>query len=227
MNRKDRRVVTVDGPGGVGKGTLCRALADHWGWAYLDSGILYRLSALLLLERQLDAQSPQAEKYIAAMQWEQRQNKGEEEILLNSKPVALAALRSEETAALASQLAAQASIREVLLHLQRNYAADQNLIADGRDMGSVVFPQAILKIYLDASAQVRAQRRYKQLKDKGQHVNLSRLTAELAERDTRDAKRAVAPLVAAEDAIVICTDELTVEEVFARVVRLAQERRVI
>ncbi|WP_311195356.1 (d)CMP kinase [Suttonella sp. R2A3] len=218
-----RKVITVDGPSGVGKGTLCQALARDLGWAYLDSGALYRLLALAVLREDLRDGDTQAQTdLLARLSIDFATTDTGVAVLLNGEDVT-SALRNEDCAAMASELAAKPEIRAALLDKQRDFAADEPLVADGRDMGTVVFPQAPLKIYLTASAEVRAQRRYKQLKEKGDCVNLSRLTAEIAARDARDSNRAVAPLKPASDAVVIDTGALSIESVLSKVKSLVSE----
>ena len=217
-----RKIITVDGPSGVGKGTLCQALARDLDWAYLDSGALYRVLALAVLREGL-AEDDESAQTALLEQLDIAFSAGDDSVsvLLNSEDVS-SELRTEACAAMASTLAAKPAIRAALLDKQRNFAAGQSLVADGRDMGTVVFPDAVLKIYLTATAEVRAERRYKQLKDKGDCVNLSRLTAEIAARDERDSTRTVAPLKPASDAVVIDTGELSISEVLSKVKKLAE-----
>lgn len=206
-----RRVITVDGPSGVGKGTLCRQLSQTLGWAYLDSGAVYRAAALAVLDAGLaEGELAQQLAVITAMRLAFR----EESVWLNGVVVG-ERLRSEETAALTSVLAAVPEVRAALLTFQREFAAGENLIADGRDMGTVIFPDADLKFFLTASPEIRAERRFKQLKGQGACVNLSSLASEIARRDARDATRAIAPLKPASDAVVIDTQALSVAEVVA------------
>ena len=217
-----RKVIAVDGPSGVGKGTLCQALARELDWAYLDSGALYRVLALAVLrdENTADDETEQS-ALLAELDIAFAAGDGGVRVLLDGEDVS-DELRTETCAAMASTLAAKPLIREALLDKQRDFAADQSLVADGRDMGTVVFPDAALKIYLTATPEVRAERRYKQLKEKGDCVNLSRLTAEIAARDERDSTRTVAPLKPASDAVVIDTGELSISEVLSKVKKLAE-----
>lgn len=197
-------VVTIDGPSGSGKGTVSRLLAARLGWHLLDSGALYRLVALAGLRAGLDPGDVAGHAGLAAgMQVRfETDAAGEERILLQGQDVS-DALREEAAGAGASRVAVWPEVRSVLLARQRAAAQPPGLIADGRDMGTVVFPAAPLKIFLTASAEERAQRRYKQLKQKGSGVSLAALSREIAERDRRDATRPVAPLVPAPDAIVL------------------------
>lgn len=218
----NRPVLCVDGPSGVGKGELCQALAKKLGWAYLDSGAIYRLSALYLEKKALLAAPAHVQaEALAAMRFHFDLESHPPAIFLNDENVRHA-LRLESTGESASKLAAQPEIRSALLEIQRHYGGDQTLIADGRDMGTVVFPEAKLKIFLDASAHIRAERRYKQLNTQGESVNLSDLESAIAERDARDRNRPVAPLKPASDAVVIDTTDLSVDAVFAKVFALVQ-----
>lgn len=212
-----RKVIAVDGPSGVGKGTLCQALARDLDWAYLDSGALYRVLALAVLRADLRAAASAAQiDLLARLRIDFRPSASGVAVWLDGEDVS-GELRSETCAAIASELAAKPAIRAALLDKQRDFAAGMNLVADGRDMGTVVFPQASLKIFLTASAAIRAERRYKQLKAKGDCVNLARLTAEIAARDARDSNRAVAPLKPASDAVVIDTGALSIDAVLTKV----------
>ncbi len=218
------RVVTLDGPSGSGKGTISRAVARHLGWHLLDSGALYRLVALAGLERGLERDDVQGHARIAgtmAVRFDAAAD--EEHILLEGREVT-DAIRSEEVGQSASRVAAWPAVREALLERQRAFAVSPGLVADGRDMGTVVFPQAPLKIFLTASPEERARRRYNQLKQKGSSASLSALSREIAERDARDSSRATAPLVPAADAVVIDSTRLDIEAVLAQVIELGRRR---
>lgn len=197
-------VIAIDGPSGSGKGTVCRLLARRTGWHLLDSGALYRLVAYAGERQGLAATDIAGHALIA----ERMQvvfgadAGGDERIMLDGREVA-AALRTEAAGAGASRVAAWPPVRTALLARQRAFAKPPGLIADGRDMGTVVFPDARLKIFLTASAEERARRRYNQLKEKDSGVSLAALSLEIAERDRRDSTRSVAPLVPADDAIVL------------------------
>jgi cytidylate kinase len=218
--------VTVDGPSGSGKGTVSRAVARRTGWHLLDSGALYRLAALAGGEAGLPREDAAAHAELArSMQVEfGSRPDGEEQVRLNGRDVS-GELRSEVAGAGASRVAAWPQVRTALLTRQRAFARPPGLVADGRDMGTVVFPQAPLKIFLTATPEERALRRYKQLKDKGSDVSLAALSREIAERDLRDQTRQVAPLRPAPDAQLIDSTGVTVEAVVARVMELLAARR--
>jgi len=218
-------VIAIDGPSGSGKGTVSRRVAAALGWHLLDSGALYRLVALAGSLSGLDPADRAGHAALARAMVVSfgADAAGEEEIFLGGRSVT-AAIRTEAAGEAASRVAAWSEVREGLLVRQRMFAEPPGLVADGRDMGSVVFPAAGLKLFLTASAEERALRRYKQLKDKGLSVNLAALSAEIAERDRRDATRAVAPLVATDDAIVIDSTGMYIEAVVARVLSLARAR---
>ena len=218
-------VIAIDGPGGSGKGTVARRVAQALGWHLLDSGALYRLVGLAGARAGL-APGDEAGHAAAAAAMQVvfgSTAAGEESIRLEGDDVT-ASIRSERAGNLASQVASFPAVRAALSGRQRRFAVPPGLVADGRDMGSVIFPGAGLKIFLTATPEERARRRYKQLKDKGLGVNLADLSREIAERDHRDTTRAVAPLVAAADAILLDSTDLTPDQVVARVLALARER---
>lgn len=202
-------VITVDGPAGAGKGTLASALATHFGWQLLDSGAIYRAAALAALKANIDLTN---EEKLAALISQLDIRFENEEIFLNDQEVS-AEIRNEACASATSKIAAFPAVRQALLELQRSFQQLPGLVADGRDMGTVVFPQANAKIFLIASAEVRAQRRYKQLIDQGINANLPDLIKDITERDERDANRKVAPLKPAEDAFVLDSSDLTLSQV--------------
>ena len=218
-------VVTLDGPGGAGKGTIAKLLARHLGWHLLDSGAIYRLVALAAIREGVDLSDENAVKTIACALDAEFVVSDDHSVktLLSGQDVG-SELRTEQTGAAASQIAAYTSVREALLGRQRRFAEPPGLVADGRDMGTVVFPEAPLKIYLTASLEERANRRYKQLKEQGLSANIQALLRELAERDERDANRTVAPLRPAEDAVILDCTELSIKQVFEQVKSLVQER---
>ena len=221
----DIPVIAIDGPSGSGKGTVARQVARRLGWHLLDSGALYRLVALAGADRGLapDDQTGHAAVAAALAAEFQADPAGDERILLDGREVTLA-LRTEAAGAAASRVAAMPAVRQALYARQRGYARAPGLVADGRDMGTVVFTDAPLKVYLTASAAERAQRRYKQLKEKGLTANLAALSLEIEERDRRDSTRPVAPLRPAPDAFVIDSTGVPVEEVVDRVLALAGHR---
>jgi len=207
-------VVTIDGPSGSGKGTVSRLLAARSGWHLLDSGALYRLVALAgsfggVAGEDVAAHAELARHMRVVFESDPQ---GAERVLLDGREVS-GPLRTEAAGAGASRVAAWPAVRQALLERQRAFARPPGLIADGRDMGSVIFPRAELKIFLTASAEERAQRRYKQLKDKDSSVTLAGLSLEIAERDRRDMTRSAAPLVPAADALVLDSTALDAAEV--------------
>jgi cytidylate kinase len=207
-------VVTIDGPSGSGKGTVSRLLAQRTGWHLLDSGALYRLVALAGVSAGLQANDDAGHAGLAERMEVvfAADPLGEERIMLNGREVS-AQVRSEAAGAGASRVAAWPPVRAALLARQRSFARPPGLVADGRDMGTVVFPDARLKIFLTASPEERARRRYNQLKEKDSGVSLAALSLEIAERDRRDSTRSVAPLVAAADAIVLDSTAMNAAEV--------------
>ena len=217
-------ILTVDGPSGSGKGTLSRIVAHHAGWHLLDSGALYRLVGLAGRKRGLGEDDIEGHARLAvAMDVRFGVGQEVELVLLDGQDVT-DAIRTEEAGRDASRVAAWPPVRASLLERQRAFAQPPGLVADGRDMGTVVFPEAALKVFLTASAQVRALRRYNQLKEKGSGASLSALSREIAERDARDSTRAVAPLVRARDAEVIDSTGLSIGEVAACVIELGRQR---
>ncbi len=217
-------VIAIDGPSGSGKGTVCRVLAERLDWHLLDSGALYRLAALAGAARGLDP-ADEPGHAAAAMRLDVRfevNEQGGERVLLDGRDVTRE-LRAETTGNMASVVAAMPSVRAALLERQRGFAEPPGLVADGRDMGTVVFPGAGLKVFLTASAEERARRRYNQLKDKGLAANLAGLSQEILERDRRDSARSVAPLRPATGAVVIDSTGMTVDDVVNRILVLARE----
>jgi cytidylate kinase len=222
-------VIAIDGPSGSGKGALSRSLAVELGWHWLDSGAVYRALALAALERGLDESQPGAVVTLAkALDIKFKKIKelqNDAQTLLNARDVT-EAIRAENCGQLASRLAAVPVVRAALLDLQRRFRQPPGLVADGRDMGTVVFPDAGLKIFLEASAQIRAERRYKQLKQKGIDVSLTTLAQDLEERDRRDRERTVAPLKPAPDAQIVDSTRMDIPAVIQHVLSLVQLRLV-
>jgi cytidylate kinase len=212
-------IVAIDGPSGSGKGTIAGLLAQKLGWNLLDSGALYRLLAFAARNHGVDLTNEEAMKVLAAHLDVQflagAQGQGQR-IILEGEEVT-DAIRNEGIGAGASQVASLPAVREALLQRQRAFQEMPGLVADGRDMGTVVFPDAPLKIFLTASAEERARRRYLQLKAKGDDVNLASLLDEIRARDERDTLRAVAPLKPAADAIQLDSTELSIEQVMERI----------
>ena len=220
-------VLTIDGPSGSGKGTVSRAVARALGWALLDSGALYRLVALAGRRAGISLDDSAALARLA-QQFDVRfgsTGDGDELIWLAGQDVTRE-VRTESAGNDASKVAVLPPVRAALLDRQRRFAVFPGLVADGRDMGTVVFPQAGLKIFLNASPDERAARRHKQLKEKGVAATLAALSLEIAERDQRDSTRAVAPLVASADAVLLDTTGVSVETVVERVLALARGRLV-
>lgn len=215
-------VITVDGPSGSGKGTVCRLLAEKLGWDVLDSGAIYRVLSLAALHHQIALDNEEALVPLAAnldVQFlvDSQTNAGK--VILEGEDVSTT-IRNEEVGAAASKVAALPRVREALLRRQRAFRTENGLVADGRDMGTVVFPDAPLKIYLTASAEERARRRFVELNERGLGVTLSGLLEDIKARDDRDMNRAVAPLVPADDAIELDTSELNAQQVFDKVITL-------
>src|SRR5436853_6252642 len=212
-------VIAIDGPSASGKGTIASRVAKSLGFHYLESGALYRLIALLSLrEDTLD------EQRLAVFADEMDVFFDEGEITLGEEPVT-EKVRSEVVGNRASEVARLPQLRHALLRRQRAFRRPPGLVADGRDMGTVVFPDAALKIFLTASPETRAERRYKQLIEKGIDANLRALSRDLRDRDERDAKRAVAPLVPAPDSQVLDSSALSIDEVVERIVGWCRERK--
>lgn len=217
-------VMTIDGPSGAGKGTLCQLLAEKLGWHLLDSGAIYRVLALAALHHDVELDAEATLVPLAANLDVQFQVEGEQvKVVLEGEDVSRT-IRSQEVSDAASKIAVFPRVREALLRRQRAFRQAPGLIADGRDMGTVVFPEAEVKIFLDASAEERAERRYKQLQDKGFDVNFERLLTEIRERDDRDRNRAVAPLKPAEDALVVDSTSMTIDEVLVTVLVYAEQQ---
>ena len=217
-------VLTIDGPSGSGKGTISRLVATRIGWHYLDSGALYRAVGLAAAWEQVDLSDEEAVAACAAradIHFENQADGGEPHVIVNGKD-ATHQLRMETAGAAASAIAALPAVRAALVDLQRGFRRSPGLVADGRDMGTVIFPDAPFKVFLTASAAERAQRRYKQLKAKGLSVTLAALLHEIEARDARDAARVVAPLKPAADAVTIDTTGMPVQTVVSRVLALVR-----
>ncbi|NID03664.1 (d)CMP kinase [Luteibacter jiangsuensis] len=212
-------VLTIDGPSGSGKGTISRLVAERLGWRLLDSGALYRAVGYAAGEEGIDLSDAEAVTRCARtvkIRFQPSADGGETRVLVNGHD-ATDELRTETAGAAASAIAVIPSVREALVDLQHAFRKAPGLVADGRDMGTVIFPDAAHKFFLTASAAERAKRRYKQLKDKGLSVTLATLQREIEARDERDASRPVAPLKPAEGAVVIDTTGMPIDEVVAKV----------
>jgi len=211
-------IITVDGPSGAGKGTLCYALAEKLGFTLLDSGAIYRVTALAALKRHADLTDEERHLDIQFIP-----KNGEVNVLLGGMDVSHL-IRTQEVAEAASKVAVFPKVRSALLQLQQDFGKNDGLIADGRDMGTVVFPNAQVKLFLDASAEERAKRRYKQLQNKGINGNFAQILAEIQERDFRDRNREVAPLKPADDALLLDSTTLSIDEVIAQALAYIQEK---
>jgi len=217
-------VIAIDGPSGSGKGTIARRVARALGWHLLDSGALYRLVGLAAARK---GQRDASEEALAAIASDlevrfDADDAGEERVWLVDSDVS-AELRTEECGRLASQVAVLPKVRNALMGLQKSFRTAPGLVADGRDMGTTVFPDAMLKVFLTASAGERAKRRHKQLNDKGIDVSLPALSRDIEDRDRRDSERSVAPLRPAEDARLLDSSNLTIDEVTQTVLDWAHE----
>ena len=218
-------VITIDGPSGSGKGTISRMLAAQLGWHFLDSGSLYRLVALGAIKHHIPLNEEQQLANYARnldVRFASENPQQDPDIWLENQQVD-SQIRTEQCGDAASQVAALPAVRSALLQRQRDFRQQPGLVADGRDMGTTVFPDASLKIFLTASAEVRAERRHKQLKEKGIDANLAALVKDIAARDERDSQRAVSPLKPADDAVVIDTSELDIQQVLSQIRALASE----
>ena len=211
-----QNIITVDGPSGVGKGTLSLELANKLQWHFLDSGAIYRAVAVYAIKKEIDLEDESKVAALAeALPLTFKVIGNQLEIYLEAQEVTKL-IRAETTGNAASIVAKHPKVRENLLQRQRDFAISPGLIADGRDMGTVVFPKAPLKLFLTASAKVRAERRYKQLLDSGICVNIEQILSEVEARDERDRTRSASPLISADDAIIIDTSELGVDEVLQK-----------
>lgn len=213
-------VITIDGPAGAGKGTLVNAVANQLNWHRLDSGALYRLTALAALQQNIPLDDENALAETAA---NLPASFTQYDIYLAGECVTQA-IRQESCGNAASKVAAFAKVRQALLQRQRDYQQAPGLVADGRDMGTVVFPDALIKIFLTASAEKRAERRFLQLQESTPHVTLERLVREIKERDQRDQERAINPLIPADNAIIIDSSDLTITEVTNKVMEIVNAK---
>lgn len=219
-------IITIDGPSGTGKGTLCQMLAQKLNWSLLDSGSLYRVLAYSAKQHAVDFKDEIVLSKLAEhldVQFKVDVIATPSRVILEGEDVT-DQIRSEACGNDASQIAIFPGVRKALLALQRSFCQAPGLVTDGRDMGTVIFPHAFIKIYLDASIDIRAQRRYKQLKDKGIDVSLAQVLKELKVRDERDKKRAISPLIPAKSAIIVDTTQLTIEQVYQNVLSKVEKK---
>ena len=218
-------VLTIDGPSGSGKGTIARRVADELGWGLLDSGALYRLTALAAARAGLaEANEAQLAEIASGLEVQfGSSDSGDEQIFLSGEEVS-AEVRDEQCGLMASKIAPLPGVRLALVALQRSFHRTPGLVADGRDMGTTIFPNAGLKVFLTASADERAKRRHKQLKDKGIDVSLPALSRDIEDRDRRDSERSVAPLRPADDARILDSSHLNIDEVVQTVLAWAHEQ---
>lgn len=223
-NQIDFPVVTIDGPGGAGKGTLCMLLATKLGWHLLDSGAIYRVLAVAANRREIALDDVNSLADLASKLDVRFPIENDQVLIVLDSQDVTAEIRTEATGNLASKVAAYPEVRAALLQRQQNFAQYPGLIADGRDMGTVVFPTAQVKVFLDASAEERAKRRQLQLQLKGINVNFDDLLQEIQERDFRDRNRPVAPLKPADDAILIDSTSMSIDAVFNQVLQLVNQR---
>ena len=216
--------IAIDGPAGAGKSTIAKKVAKELDFIYVDTGAMYRSMALYLIRKGVKAEEknkiiellPEIHVTLAYVE-------GEQHVYLNQEDVS-SLIRNEEVSQMTSSISTIPEVREALLSLQRNLAKENNVLMDGRDIGTCVLPNAELKIYLTASTKVRAKRRYDEMIEKGMECNLKELEASIKERDQRDMNREIAPLKQAEDAVFLDTSDMNIEEVVSAIIRLVKER---
>ena len=216
--------IAIDGPAGAGKSTIAKRAAKELGFIYVDTGAMYRAMALYCLRNQIDGTKEQeVGQACEAIEVSIAYEGGEQQVLLNGENVN-GLIRQEEVGRMTSVISVYPSVREKLMHLQKELAAKEHVIMDGRDIGTCVLPDAPLKIYLTASVETRAKRRYEELKEKGTDCDLEEICKDIEARDDRDMNRAVAPLKKAEDAVLVDSSYMNIEEVTAAIVSYAKER---
>ena len=217
--------IAIDGPAGAGKSTIAKLAAKGLGFLYVDTGAMYRAIGLYLLENEVDYnEESQILEALDKINIEIKYVDGVQRVILNDRDVS-EAIRREEVGQAASTTSALKPVRAKLLDLQRDIAAKNDVIMDGRDIGTNILPNAELKIYLTASVEVRAQRRYKELVEKGETPDFEEVKKGIEQRDYQDMNRDIAPLRQAEDAVLVDTSDMTIDEVVARITELAEERR--
>lgn len=215
--------IAIDGPAGAGKSTIARAAARSLGFLYVDTGAMYRAIALHLLRNHVEAdQTERIKELLADMTIRISYSGGEQQIILNDENVT-SQLRQEEVGNMASKSSANPKVREKLLQLQRDIARDNDVIMDGRDIGTFVLPNADVKVYLTASVEERAKRRYLEFEEKGMDADMSKIEQDIRTRDFQDMNRSIAPLKQAEDAVVIDSSQMSIPEVMDRIVDAFQE----
>lgn len=215
--------IAIDGPAGAGKSTIARAAARSLGFLYVDTGAMYRAIALHLLRNHVEAEeTDKIEELLADMTIRIAYSGGEQQIIMNGENVT-SQLRKEEVGNMASKSSANPKVREKLLQLQRDIARDNDVIMDGRDIGTFVLPNADVKVYLTASVEERANRRYLELKEKGIDADMAKIEEDIRTRDYQDMNRAIAPLKQAEDAVVIDSSRMSIPEVMDKIVDAFQE----
>ena len=217
--------IAIDGPAGAGKSTIAKLAAKGLGFLYVDTGAMYRAIGLYLLENEVDYnEESQILEALDKINIEIKYVDGVQRVILNDRDVS-EVIRREEVGQAASTTSALKPVRAKLLDLQRDIAAKNDVIMDGRDIGTNILPNAELKIYLTASVEVRAQRRYKELVEKGETPDFEEVKKGIEQRDYQDMNRDIAPLRQAEDAVLVDTSDMTIDEVVARITELAEERR--
>ena len=217
--------IAIDGPAGAGKSTIAKAVAEKLGFIYVDTGAMYRAIALYLLRHGVDPdREEELEKALEEIEIRLQYDNGVQQILLNGENVS-SLIRTEEVSQMASVSSAKAKVRSALLDLQRNMAAEYDVIMDGRDIGTAILPNARLKIFLTASSQARANRRFLEYQEKGIACDFETIKAEIEERDRRDTQREVSPLRQAADAVLLDTSDMTIEEVTDSILSMVKERR--
>ena len=217
--------IAIDGPAGAGKSTIARRVAKEKGYIYVDTGAMYRAIGLYFMNEGVDAENAAAVlDALAAIQVEIKYEAGEQQVYLNGKNVSKK-IRQEAVGNMASKVATKQAVRDKLLDLQRNLAATQDVVMDGRDIGTFVLPNAELKIYLTASVDTRADRRYKELVEKHMPADLEEIKRDIEARDYQDMHREIAPLVQTQDAVLIDSSDMTIEQVVQKILKLYKERR--